>query len=105
MTEKPPPHLKPETAAWWTSVVEDFELDPHHVRLLRLAAEAWDRCQGAREQIAAEGITYADRFGAPRIHPAVAVERDARLAFARLLRELRLSEEEPPDAPRMPRGR
>ena len=103
MTEKPPAHLKPATALWFTSVVEDYELDQHHVRLLTLAAEAWDRGQGARELVAMEGICYADRFGAPRIHPAVAVERDAVLAFARLVRELRLSDDEPPDAPRLPR--
>src|SRR6185312_7239840 len=31
-----------------------------------LAGEAWDRCQAAREAIATHGITYVDRFKAPR---------------------------------------
>lgn len=101
-TLKPPPHLKPLTAKWWSDVLTQFELEAHHVRLLTLAAEAWDRGQEAREAIAAHGLVYADRFGAPRTRPEVAVERDARLAFARLLRELALDGIEAPDAPRPP---
>jgi hypothetical protein len=49
--------------------------------------------QAAREAIATHGITYQDRFGAPRVRPEVAIERDARLAFARLIRALRLDVE------------
>jgi phage terminase small subunit len=81
-------------------VVEGYELEEHHLRLLTLAGEAWDRAFTAREAIGKHGITYTDRFGAPRVRPEVAVERDARLAFARLVRELRLDVE--PDAPRPP---
>ena len=35
-------------------------------------------------------MTYEDRFGAPRARPEVAIERDSRLAIARLVRELGL---------------
>lgn len=87
---KPPAHLAPETRRWFRHVVEAFELEPHHVRLLTLAGESWDRCQQARAAIAAQGLTYTDRFGAPRLRPEVAVERDSRIAFARLVRELDL---------------
>lgn len=59
------------------------------------AAEAWDRGQDARELVATEGAVYRDRFDQPRAHWAVAIERDARLAFARLLRELDLDVEPP----------
>jgi phage terminase small subunit len=97
---KAPRHLKLPTRRWWLDVHDNFDLEPHHVRLLTLAGEAWDRALTAREAIAKHGITYQDRFGAPRVRPEVAVERDARLAFARLLRELRLDVE--PDAPRPP---
>jgi hypothetical protein len=84
-------------------VVEEFELEEHHVKLLTLAAEAWDRGQQARAVLDAEGISYVDRFGAPRSRPEVAVERDSRIAFARLLRELDLDVDTRPD-PRPPRG-
>jgi phage terminase small subunit len=95
-----PKHLKPPTRRWWLDVHAHFDLEPHHVRLLTLAGEAWDRAGAAREAIARHGITYLDRFGAPRVRPEVAIERDSRLAFARMVRELRLDVE--PDAPRQP---
>lgn len=94
---KPPDHLRPPTAAWWATVTADFDLEPHHVRLLTLAAEAWDRGQQAREILATEGLTYSDRFEQPRARPEVAIERDSRVAFARLLRELALDVEGPAD--------
>ena len=87
---EPPSHLRPETAAWWRSVQQDFDLEPHHLRLLRLACEAWDAGQQAREALSHHGTTYVDRFGQPRARPEVAIERDSRIAVARLLRELAL---------------
>jgi phage terminase small subunit len=101
---KAPQHLAKSTRDWWSSVVRDYSLEEHHTRLLTLAAEAWDRAQEARTTLVTDGTYYVDRFGAPRVHPAVAVERDARLAFARLIRELDLDGEPAPD-PRMPRRR
>lgn len=84
----PPKHLSREARDWWRAVLEEFELEAHHIRLLRLAAEAWDRGQQAREALGKHGTTYVDRFGAPRARPEVAIERDSRLSFARLVREL-----------------
>lgn len=96
----PPKHLEKPTKEWFSSVVHDFELEEHQVRLLTLAGEAWDRCQQARAAIATYGLTYVDRFGAPHCRPEVQIERDARLAFARLIRELGLSVTDP-DSPRI----
>src|SRR4051812_3201344 len=87
---QPPKHLRPETVAWFASIVGEYELDSHHLRLLTKACEAWDRSEQAREAIAQLGMTYEDRFGAPRARPEIAIERDSRLAFARLVRELGL---------------
>ena len=97
-----PQHLHETTRKWWLSVVAEYELEPHHVRLLTLAAESWDRCQQARAAIEERGLTYDDRFGAPRSRPEVAIERDSRLAFIRTLRELALDIAEPDEAPRPP---
>lgn len=99
-----PGHLSIATKKWWRQVASDYKLESHHVRLLTLAAEAWDRSQEARERLAADGTYIEDRFGQLRPHPAVAVERDSRLAFARLVRELCL-DDDGPDAPRPPRAR
>lgn len=102
-TPRPPRHLRPATKEWWSAVVENYELEDHHLRLLTLAAEAFDRGQEARAVLAAEGLTFTDaRFKTPKVRPEVSIERDSRLAFARLLRELRL-DEPAPDA-RPPRG-
>ncbi len=100
---KAPAHLKANTKKWYVSVLEEYELEPHHIKILTLAAEAWDRCQEARETIEQVGAYYEDRFGCPKAHPAVAVERDSRIAFARLIRELAL-DIEPPRAPGRPPG-
>lgn len=98
----PPPHLAPETQHWWQSVTGDYELEGHHLRLLRLACESWDRCQQAREILDRDGLTTITESGGLKAHPAIGIERDSRLAFARLLRELDLDAEPPPDRARPP---
>ena len=101
-TPSPPPHLRPETADWWRSVLADYDLEDHHARLLHLACEAWDRCQQAREEIDRDGLTIRTGDGGLKAHPAVAIERDARLAFARLVRELDLDAGAPSESRRPP---
>lgn len=86
----PPDHLSDESIAWWNQAVGDFDFEPHHLRLLQAACEAWDRCQAAREQVANTGLTFIDPSGSIKANPAVAIERDARTLFARLVRELNL---------------
>ena len=98
----PPEHLSDDAASWWQSVQSDFALEAHHTRLLTLACEAWDRGQQARAILDVQGLTYDDRFGAPKARPEAAIERDSRTAFARLLRELDLDLEGTTEAPRTP---
>lgn len=100
---KPPAHLLPATKRWFESVLEDFDLEPHHIRLLTLAAESWDRGQQAREIVDKQGLTFVDRFGSPKARPEVSIEQNARIGFARLLRELALDVDGPSEAPRPPR--
>src|SRR4030042_578428 len=95
-----PKHLKSSTKKWFREIIETYELESHHVKLLTLAAEAWDRCQDARKAITKHGSVFIDKFGQPKARPEIAIERDARIAFARLLRELNLSET--PDENRPP---
>ncbi|TGQ85140.1 hypothetical protein EN847_35565, partial [Mesorhizobium sp. M1C.F.Ca.ET.204.01.1.1] len=68
---KPPTHLRPSTKKWFKSVVEDYALDGHHIRLLTLAAEAWDQAQTAREVLDRDGQTFLDRFSQPKERPQV----------------------------------
>ncbi len=86
---QPPAHLSPSARQWWTTTVAAYVLEEHHLRLLQLLCEAWDRSQAAREVLDREGLTTPGREGT-KPHPCVAIERDARLAIARLVRELDL---------------
>ena len=101
---KAPEHLSESSRAWWAGIVAEYELEAHHLRLLTLAGEAWDRGQEARETLANDGTYFTNKVGEPRAHPAVAVERDSRIAYARLLRELDLDGHPEPDT-RPPRIR
>jgi len=103
-TPAAPKHLSAATKKWWRAVVDDYALEQHHLKLLQAAAESWDRMQAARALVDLEGLVVLDRFGQSKAHPATAIERDCRIAFARLLRELDLEGEPQPD-PRPPRRR
>jgi phage terminase small subunit len=96
-----PEHIRPATREWFDSVTADFALEQHHLRLLTLACEAWDRGTQAREELAETGLTFIGPNGVPHAHPSVAIERDSRLAFARILRELDL-DSAVPTAPSRP---
>ena len=94
-TLKAPAHLTEATRAWWRSVIREYTLEPHHMRLLQAAAECWDRLQEARLLLARDGLVIEGREGGMRPHPAAAIERDSRIAFVRLIRELDLDVEPP----------
>jgi phage terminase small subunit len=103
-TGKAPGHLRPTTRRWWEGVVAAYELEEHHVRVLTVAAESWDRMTVAREVLDREGLTYTDRFGAPRPRPELGVERDSKVLFLRAVRELALDTEGPTEPWSRPPG-
>ena len=78
--------------------MREYQLEPHHMRLLQAAAECWDRLQQARELLQRDGLVVEGREGGMRPHPAAAIETDSRTAFARLIRELDLDVEPPASA-------
>lgn len=92
--------LQPTTRTWARRVTKRWNLEEHHEKLLLLAGQAFDRCQQARAMLDADGLTVETANGL-KTHPAVAIERDSRLAYARILRELQL-DAGAPDAPRKP---
>jgi phage terminase small subunit len=86
---EPPPapeHLSQRTATLWK------EIYPEHIRdhrgretVFLTALECLDRCDAARRQIAAEGMTVTTpRSGVPHTHPLIRVEADARRQFQKL---------------------
>ncbi len=102
MPSKPPfrapSDLSPATRQWVERVCRAYELEEHHFKLLVAAGEAWDARQEARRALRKHGRVFVDRFGQPRSRPEVAHERDAGIAFARLLRELALDVNLPDDS-------
>jgi P27 family predicted phage terminase small subunit len=97
-TIKPPAHLSPASKKWFLNVLADFDLEESDIKLLTLACESWDRATLARETIAEAGLTYTDRLGNIRKHPAVSIAEAATIAFARLVRELSISDSEPSES-------
>ena len=103
-TPSPPTHLSRTTKKWWREITEEFDLEPHHLKVLQAAAESWDRAQEARILVDKEGLVVDDRFGQPKPHPGCAIERDSRGVFLRCLRELGLDVEPPRSLGRPPKG-
>src|SRR5262245_61994292 len=87
---KAPSHLRAATRRWFAEIAAAYDLLPHHVDLLVLAAENRDRCELAREVLAKRGLTYVDKKGALKARPEVQIAKDTAIVFARMIRELRL---------------
>jgi|RhiMetdeSRZDD1v2_1073273.scaffolds.fasta_scaffold1054829_2 phage terminase small subunit len=101
MKPKASNHLAPETDAWLNGVLEDYDLEEHNVRLLTLAAQAWDRIHEARAQLHKDGLTIESRQGI-KPHPCIAIERDSANRFAALIKQLELDVGEPKRGPGRP---
>ena len=93
------PVLPRSGADFRREVLDRWELDGPELVLLDVACETLDRLRNAQEVIAAEGPTFVDRLGNPRLRPEAVIERDCRLAFARLYKQLGLHEEPKPEKP------
>lgn len=95
-----PGHLRPETQAWWQAIYDKYDLDDHHLQMLTLAGEELDAAARAQADLDAAGSDYVQSKGGRLMpHPAVKARRDAKITFARLMRELGLKAPEP-DAPK-----
>ncbi len=88
--EKPPEHLSKDAQEFWRWATDEYRLTQDDLKVLLMACEAMDRCRQARKRLAKQGLTYTDRFGQPRSRPEVAIERDSRLAFSKLVKQLSL---------------
>jgi hypothetical protein len=95
--------FEPGTRAWLKETVKAYELEPHHVKLLVLAAQSWDLSQRANAVLVEKGFTYDHpKTGRPVARPEVAIARDNNILYARLLRELDLDIEQPPASAKSP---
>ncbi|MEW6659171.1 MAG: P27 family phage terminase small subunit [Thermodesulfobacteriota bacterium] len=97
-----PKHLSKAAKELWADLVEDYDFESHQFELLRLLCESLDRLEACRKQLKKDGCFLKNRFGETKPHPALREEREHKVLFARLARELNL-DLEIPDSPRKPR--
>jgi P27 family predicted phage terminase small subunit len=88
---KAPKHLTREAKRIWRDLIEEYAItDVAGLKVLRVALEAFDRCQKARDTIDGTGLLLKDRFGQPKANPLLAIERDNRAAFLAGIKALNL---------------
>ncbi len=93
MPLRAPAHLSPSSRKLWRRIADDyFSGAGEDAALLVLTAgmEARDRCAQAREIVDREGMVVPTGTGSVKPHPAIHIERDARLQLIRAMRELGL---------------
>ena len=96
MEKTVPNFLQVEGRDFWISVLTDYDLEEsHHLKLLENACVCIDRIAQARRHIRKHGAFFKDRFLQMKESPAGKSERDNKILFARLMRELQLDIEPP----------
>ena len=81
-TVAPPDHLGECERQIWAHVLGDYELSTETaIDVLTTALEAHQRAREARETISREGMQLPGRDGQAKVHPLLAVERDASAAW------------------------
>lgn len=94
---KAPSGLGNAGRAMWKSIHDalgdEFELDDRERQILTLACRQRDDLAALEATLRKDGRTVRGSVGQPRLHPAVAEARQARLAIARLLGQLALPDD------------
>jgi P27 family predicted phage terminase small subunit len=102
----PPKGLSAEAAKRWKAIVAEYGIvDAGGLHVLSVGLEAFDRMRACQQTITEAGATFVDRFGQPRPHPLLSVERDSRAAYLAALKQLHLDLEPVRDMPGRPPGR
>jgi P27 family predicted phage terminase small subunit len=84
----PPAHLGEREQAIWNAVAADWKGTAASFIVLTTALEAHQRAREARQIIDDEGMVVTGRDGQSKAHPLCSVERDARAAFQRTIKQL-----------------
>ena len=94
---EPPADLTKPQQALWREILDQFEVsDAASLRVLHVGLQALDRAESARRRIKKDGQVVTDRFGQPKAHPLLSVERDARSQFMLAIQRLQLDIAAPP---------
>ncbi|MBS1842944.1 MAG: hypothetical protein JST53_00875 [Actinobacteria bacterium] len=95
-----PSHLKQPSQALWGSLVARYDFEDEERASLVLALESLDLAATARRTMLREGVVVTDRHGEMHPHPAVAIHRNALIAWRQYMTLLKLPLEED-DKPRI----
>ena len=92
---QPPSHFGEAEQRIWRDIFSDYEFSTKTAiavltAALTAALDAHQRARECREAILREGMTVVGRDGQAKVHPLLAVERDARQAFLSAVRTLGL---------------
>ena len=96
MTESDPPPPAPNGlrsggVELWTQVVDEYELAPHELRLLRELCRAVDTVDALQESVDRDGVMVPTVGGdGLKVNPAAVEARQGRIVVARLAAALRL---------------
>lgn len=105
-TPKSPKNLSREAKILWRKIQDEYAIgDEAGMLILATGLEAFDTMRRAQAIIALEGMQTVDRFGSPRAHPLLGVERDARGQMLGALRALNFDLEPLKNGPGRPTGR
>jgi P27 family predicted phage terminase small subunit len=101
----PPASLSRPAAIWWKRLMQEYAIDDQAgLLLLETTVQAWDRMREAQATLKAEGAIIRGAMGVPRAHPAIAIERDSRIAMLHGFKALNLSVEPLRAGPGRPPG-
>ena len=96
---EPPADVGAAALAWWRSIVSEWRLAPDELAILGEATRALDRVEQARAAMKRDGTFVPSLHGdGERLHPGYVLERDQRLAFGRLVKQLNLPHAQAPAA-------
>jgi phage terminase small subunit len=95
---KPPASLSKKSAAYFKTVIDDYEIDDAAIEVLVRVCESIDRADQAAAGLKAAGsLITQDRFGVVKVHPLVVVERMARAAVIDGIKALGILKNEQPN--------
>jgi hypothetical protein len=86
----PPSGLSGHASDVWRNVTKGRTLSDAQLELLRQALFSLDRADAAAQRIMEEGDVVLDRYGTPKMHPAVDIEARHRGLYARLMNQLNI---------------
>ncbi len=101
-----PKNLSSEAKKIFKALCAEYSIDDvAGLKILRVALEAFDRAQAARDEIDRDGMTVKDKFNQIKPHPPLPIERDSRAAFLAGLKALNLNLEPLQNRPGRPNGK